>query len=343
MKKLSIAFIAGLFILSSQAFAFPDVTTTHNYYLPITYLTEKNVIKGYPDGTFGSDKAINRVEALKVILVAADKKMSENFAGKFTDVPAEAWFAKYVETAADMGIISGDGETGNFVPARQVNKAEFLKMVMKTFEINPADYTNILNVEPADVPADAWFAPYVKFAAKFKMIELDPAGNANPAKYLSRGEAVDILFKTLTKGRGLDPQILLNLAEKNLIGTVNMLEAGDLLNAGLNVGVAEKVMIILNDFLPKNLTVQSSSKITDSIKNLVGAYVSGENGQLESVLEAAGNAWNLAAEAEAINPEQTTGITVKIKDLAHSIAAKARELKDLKENGAPVSDELPQE
>jgi len=327
MKKLSIALIIGLFILSAQTFAFPDVPTTHTNYLPTSYLTEKGIIKGYPDGTFGPTKAINRAESLKIILVAADKKFSDNFAGKFADVPKEAWFAKYVETAADMGIVSGDGATGNFVPARQVNKAEFLKMVMKTFEIDPADYANILNVEPADVPADAWFAPYLKFAAKFKIIDLDAAGNANPAKFLSRGESVDILFRILTKGRGLDPQVLLNLAEKHLINTVNLLEKGDLLNSGLNVGIAEKTMIILNDFLPKNLTVQSSSKITDAIKNLVGAYVSGENGQLDSVLEAASNAWKLAAEAEEINPEQTTGITVKIKELSSSIANKARELK----------------
>jgi hypothetical protein len=327
MKKSLIAFVATLFLLSSQVFAFPDIPTTHTYYLSTTYLTDKGVIKGYPDGTFGPQKPINRAEALKVILVAADKNTSENFAGKFADVPQDAWFAKYVETAADIGIVSGDGDTGNFVPARQVNKAEFLKMVLKTFEINPADYENILNVEPKDVPADAWFSSYMKFAAKFKIIDLDANGNVNPAKALSRGEAVDILFKTLTKGRGLDPQVLLNLAEKHLITTVNMLESGDFLNAGLNVGIAEKTMIILNDFLPKNLTVQSSTKITDSIKNLVGAYVSGENGQLESVLEASGNAWNLAAEAEAINPDQTTGITVKIKDLAHSIAEEARKAK----------------
>ncbi len=326
MKKLLLGFVIGLF-LSSSALAFSDITITSPDYLSTTYLTEKGIINGYPDGTFQSDKPINRVEALKIILIAADKPISENFAGKFADVPADAWFAKYVETAANLGIVSGDGQTGNFVPARQVNKAEFLKMVLKAFEINPDDYAQILNVEPADVPADAWFAPYLKFAAKFKIIDLDANGNANPAKFLTRGEAVDILFKTLTKGRGLDPQVLLNLAEKHLIETVNLLEAGDLLNAGLNVGIAEKTMVILNDFLPNNLTVQSSSKITDSIKNLVGAYVSGENGQIDSVLEASGNAWRLADEAEKLNPEQTTGITGKIKELAHSIAEKAREIK----------------
>ncbi len=326
MKRILSAFALSLTLLTSLVFAiFPDVPQTSNYYLPVTYLTDKGVIKGYPDGSFGPEKPINRVESLKVLLVASDKKIDENFAGKFADVPSDAWFAKYVETAANLGIVSGDGNTGNFVPARQVNKAEFLKMVMKAFEIDPADYASVLNVQPADVPDEAWFAPYLKFAAKFKIIDLDANNNANPAKFLSRGEAVDILFRILTKGRGLDPQVLLNIAEKHLISTVAMLEKGDLLNAGLNVGIAEKVMIILNDFLPKNLTVQSSTKITDAIKNLVGAYVSGENGQSDAVLQASGNAWRLADEAEKLNPEQTKGITVKIKDLAHSIAEKTRE------------------
>jgi hypothetical protein len=339
MKKSSIAFVVAILLSVSQVGAFPDVETTNPYYLATTYLTEKGIIQGYEDGSFGIDKPINRAEALKIILVAADKKLKEDFAGKFTDVPKEAWFSKYVETAAEMEIVSGDGATGNFVPARQVNKAEFLKMVFKTFEINPADYEKVLDIIPSDVSADAWFAPYLKFAAKFKIIDLDAEEKAFPAKALSRGEAVDILFKTLNKGRGLDPQVLLNLAEKHLINTVNLLETGDLLNAGLNVGVAEKTMIILNNFLPDNLTVKSSTKIADSIKNLVGAYVSGSNGQVDSVLTASGNAWNLADEAEKINPEQTTGITVKIKDLAHSIAEKARNIKD----APPVEEESPKE
>ncbi len=336
MKRFLIVGALVISALINVTYAFPDVPVTHFYYLPTTYLVERGVINGYPDGTFGPEKAINRAEALKVILVAADKEIKENFAGKFADVSSDAWFAKYVETAADLGIVSGDGDTGNFVPARQVNKAEFLKMVLKAFEINPDDYAKILNVEPKDVPADAWFAPYVKFAAKFKIIDLDIEEKANPAKNLTRGEAIDILFRTLDKGHGLDPQILLNIAENHLIKTINMLESADLLSAGLNVGIAERTMSILNDFLPDNITVKSSTKITESIKNLVGAYVSGENGQLEAVLEAASNAWNLADEAEKLNPEQTLGITVKIKDLAHSIAEKARATQ--KESSLPTTE-----
>lgn len=342
MKRIAIALVATFFLLSSQVKAFPDVATTNNYYLATTYLTDKAIIKGYSDGTFGVDKPINRAEALKVILVASDKEFNETVVGKFADVPKDAWFAKYVETALELEIVSGDGATGNFVPARQVNKAEFLKMVLKAFEINPNDYANILNVIPNDITEDEWFASYVKFAAKFKIIDLDSKGNSNPAKTLSRGEAVDILFRTLNKGRGLDPQVLLNISEKHLINTINFLEDSDLLNAGLNVGIAEKIMIILNDFLPKNLTVKSSGKITDSIKNLVGAYVSGKNGQLDAVLDASGNAWKLADEAEVLNPEQTEGITGKIKELAHDIAEKARELKSAAENKESIGDKLPE-
>ncbi|MBR5642400.1 MAG: S-layer homology domain-containing protein [Firmicutes bacterium] len=51
-------------------------------------------------------------------------------ASPFTDVRQTDWFASYVETARDLGIVSGYPD-GSFRPSRQVTYGEFLAMAMR--------------------------------------------------------------------------------------------------------------------------------------------------------------------------------------------------------------------
>ncbi|MBR0209686.1 MAG: S-layer homology domain-containing protein [Firmicutes bacterium] len=51
-------------------------------------------------------------------------------AGPFSDVRQTDWFASYVETARDLGIVSGYPD-GRFQPSRQVTYGEFLAMAMR--------------------------------------------------------------------------------------------------------------------------------------------------------------------------------------------------------------------
>ena len=48
----------------------------------------------------------------------------------FSDVPADAWYAPYVEYAANLGIITGTGG-GNFEPEREISRTECLALALK--------------------------------------------------------------------------------------------------------------------------------------------------------------------------------------------------------------------
>lgn len=63
----------------------------------------------------------------------------------FRDVPQDAWFAAYVQQAADMGIVSGYGDsagnpTGYFGPADSVSVTQSLKMEVGTVGIDVSKY-----------------------------------------------------------------------------------------------------------------------------------------------------------------------------------------------------------
>ena len=221
-KHLLMATVATIPMVSLSAFS--DITIQDPVYDSATYLEAVEVFKGYDDGTFGRDKTINRAEALKTILTAAETEVPEASATKFTDVPSDIWFARYVNYSAEQGIVKGDDTTGLFSPGRNVNKAEFLKMMMLAFDIDPTQYPVISSVQITDVPSGIWFEPYFQFAVKFKILTPDGANQVNPGKELSRGEASELLFSMIRQGKGLKPQILLNLSELHLLKGIEYLE-----------------------------------------------------------------------------------------------------------------------
>lgn len=73
---------------------------------------------------------------------------ASSFAVHFTDVPAGAWFATHVESAASLGIVSGytDAQgrlTGKFGPLDQVTIGQALKMAVESAEYDPSLFGSV--------------------------------------------------------------------------------------------------------------------------------------------------------------------------------------------------------
>ncbi|MBR5587135.1 MAG: S-layer homology domain-containing protein, partial [Clostridia bacterium] len=139
-----------------NGFAFSDVEEEHKHFNAITYLTEKNVVNGYGDGTFKPDDTITRAEFLKMALesvqisnVFGDAAVETGFSdvdGKVTTtttkdadgkevktekVVGQHWAAGYIKLAVDKGIVNGYGD-GTFKPDAPVKYEEAIKMIVCT-------------------------------------------------------------------------------------------------------------------------------------------------------------------------------------------------------------------
>ncbi len=320
MKRIIFAVSVSLISITGVANAFSDIVFTDKVYPATQYLNARGIIKGYTDNTFKPDTVINRAEAVKIILSAAEIPVLESVLDQqFNDVPDDAWFAPFVDQGLSLNIITPKDK---FEPAREVNRAEFLKMMCLALQVDPAKYT--LDRKSVDVPDDAWFAPYVNFAVKFDILDRETDQKAFPNKSITRREAADILFRTLQKGHALRVQTLLDLTENQLIATLQFLELQKLPEASLSISMGERFIQYSLELLPNNTTVLSAKSTTEAVKNLVGAYVAGTNGQLDDVITASQKAWQLAEEAGKLN-EKHTNMTQMIQTLAHDLAAKARE------------------
>ncbi len=133
------------------------------------------------------DATIDTPEALLT------KNTQEDTIPGFTDVPQSHWAAACISRLAKNDIIQSGGVA--FRPADPVNRAEFLKFVMKAYypEDTVAGESGCFN----DVSSGQWFSPFV-CAAKEKDIVSGYFGNLyRPANRITRAEGVAIVVKAL--------------------------------------------------------------------------------------------------------------------------------------------------
>ncbi|MFR3351556.1 MAG: S-layer homology domain-containing protein [Oscillospiraceae bacterium] len=80
----------------------------------------------------------------------------------FTDVPESRWSYPYIKELYDAGVVSGTSAT-TFEPTANVTRAQFVTMLAG---LQGADVSAYTSGKFSDVPADAWYAPYVNWAAE---------------------------------------------------------------------------------------------------------------------------------------------------------------------------------
>jgi subtilisin family serine protease len=179
---------------------FSDLGAIHRSYTAITYLTNKNILEGYPDGTFKPSATVNRAELLKILVAGQDIDPDPiRYRNCFPDVKEE-WFARYVCYAKSQGWVEGYDD-GTFRPAETVNKVEALKMMIEGLDITfSEDYT----ARFADTPSNAWFAPYVALAQHLNLLE-ERGALFNPASDRTRSSISENLYRLLQiRERGLE-------------------------------------------------------------------------------------------------------------------------------------------
>ncbi|MEK7528471.1 MAG: S-layer homology domain-containing protein [Patescibacteria group bacterium] len=176
---------------------FSDVDVESDYYEILGFLAERNILGGYPDGTFKPDRLMSRVEVLRVLLDAAGVEVPDVSASEtagFSDVVPGQWYVKYVKAAKDKGIVSGYPD-GTFGVTKTIKLGEALKMLFLANDIEVPDLPEDA-ILPSDVKENHWFAPYVYYAnINLKILEADANGNVHPGEDLSRAHFSQFVFR----------------------------------------------------------------------------------------------------------------------------------------------------
>lgn len=125
----------------------------------------------------------------------------------FVDVPSSHPNYEAINYVQGKNIVEGYSD-GTFKPDTTINRAELTKIIMATeFEEETITNCNVYNNGLSDVPADAWFAPFVCTAKANGVINGYDDGTFKPGQNVTFVEAAKII--SLGFGQNLTPDTAL--------------------------------------------------------------------------------------------------------------------------------------
>lgn len=180
---------------------YEDVSADHSDCEALTFVKENGAMTGNPDGTFAPAQPLQRDQIAKIILVALGQfDENEDYClgvNPFPDVTSADWSYQYICRAVELGLITGyksGADAGKYIPARAVNRAEALALLLRHIENLPGiDSTSF-----ADVSSGQWFSGYAKYAQDNGLFG---GSNLFAAESTIRIEVAEILFKLNAMGK----------------------------------------------------------------------------------------------------------------------------------------------
>lgn len=158
--------LAGLLLVPIVAVAALDYTDSSVNYIDapfprpeavaISLLTNIGAVKGNPNGAFDADRALNRAEFLKIVLLSSGMVDEGSGRSCFPDVQATDWFSMYVCGGKDRGVVKGNPD-GLYHPERPVNYAEALTMLVRLYKYDLTPQAG-----------DEWYMVYARAASEHK-------------------------------------------------------------------------------------------------------------------------------------------------------------------------------
>ncbi len=151
------------------------------------------VLLGYGDGLQHEEDPLTRAQLATIIYRLLDDEsiaLYSNAALSFTDVPADAWYAPYVQAINSAGIVYGVGG-GRYDPEGVVNWAQIITILSRFVEQQEYKLQHI--------QYDGWAVEAIQTAVALGWIE--DSADFNPDAVISRGELVQLVNGVLAMYR----------------------------------------------------------------------------------------------------------------------------------------------
>lgn len=261
--------LAGTMALATIGGAMPVVTYAADYdkhwaNSAITKWADKEIIKGYEDGSFKPNGNVTRAEFAS-IMVRMFGLTDTAEAKAFNDVAADKWYAADVAKITAAGIMGGY-EDATFKPNQQVTRQEAAAILVRAYELTAKEST--LNFKDVEAIAN-WAKGDVTTLVTNGYVSGDQNNAFRPHAPLTRGEAVTML-NNMTQELINTPGVYTQDVKGNLVVNVAGVELKDMTITGnlyLTEGVETGKIIlnnvnVLGDIIVKNGTHGKAIRLT---------------------------------------------------------------------------------
>ncbi len=167
---------------------FTDVSADDYYYDAVKWAAEKEITGGTGNGLFSPDAACTRAQIVTFLWRTAGSPAAKS-AESFSDVAADAYYAKAVAWAVENGITTGTSAT-TFSPEDTCTRAQGVTFLFRAAKASA-------NGAPAfrDVAADAYYAAAVKWATDNGITKGTSETTFSPDAACTRAQIVTFLYR----------------------------------------------------------------------------------------------------------------------------------------------------
>ncbi|HDR4482974.1 TPA: S-layer homology domain-containing protein [Bacillus cereus] len=278
-KLITTGILAGAILsYSSNILAdthkFPDVPKWAEQ--SVNYLVDKQVLIGYPDGTFGSNVTLDRASAATIITKALGIEIDPKAKPSFTD-SQDHWGAPYIAAAEKAGIIKGEGN-GIFNPSGKVTRAAMATMLVNAYKLHSTAHEN--GQSKFEDLKGHWGEKFANVLIDLKISNGTDNG-WQPDRFITRAEAAQLTAKTDMLSKEIKGELREKVSSKDKDVNSKEGESISIENRSLTTETAGSTQNNKEQTLLKQHKKRSGKVIK---KTEAGLVVSGENSSVYAMV-----------------------------------------------------------
>ncbi|WNS40992.1 S-layer homology domain-containing protein [Paenibacillus sp. MMS20-IR301] len=157
---------------------------------------ERNLVKGYGDGSFRPYGAVTRSEFAVILGRALQVELKPSVLTFKDKGSIPAWAGPYVAAAVQSGWITGYSDQ-TFRPDGKITRLEMIAMIIRAQDVETDAAAKAAYTDTGDIPA--WGQPYAAAAYAAGLIEGRGNNRLAPQEQATRAEAVTVILRMLEK------------------------------------------------------------------------------------------------------------------------------------------------
>ncbi len=176
-----------------------DVAKGHWAREAVEYVLSKGYFKGTDWGNFEPNRPISRAQFITVLARVAQVDRNQYRGSQFNDVPANNFYAGYINWAQRVGLIKGVGD-GKFEPNRTLTRQEMATILLRYIELEKLELSKADALHFNDEAAIAnWAKVAVRSLTEMGVIKGMANGSFAPLSKLNRAQVAQILYNLLVR------------------------------------------------------------------------------------------------------------------------------------------------
>ena len=187
----------GQYVVLVNSTTFNDIPSNYSASSQLDTLLGRAAVSGFPDGGFHPTAQVSRAQFVKMLVLALGLNVpTKATSDGFKDVPANSWYAAYVDAAVQAKLVQGLA-AAKFAPGASITREQLAVMVARA--MNGYTPRSPLQVRFKDQGRiGGWALPAVMQAAQAGIVKGLPDGAFAPLTVATRTDAVTWLGNLVT-------------------------------------------------------------------------------------------------------------------------------------------------